>query len=334
MIIFYKQAMEKLSALPGVEAVAANSNLPLSGETENGRSTFTLEGQSADEQQKNPYINDLRVSPNYFQTMGIPLVNGRFFNDYDTRDSLRVGIISERLANLIFPGKDPIGRRLKVGDVDSQSKWTTIVGVVGNVKHEQIAGEASLDLYISYQQVPDSNMYLLMRTKSKPAGLSSAAAIEIWSIDGEQSSFNFMMMEERIANSIWQRRLSGTLFLIFAALALTLAAVGIYGVISYSVSQRTREIGIRMALGASSGIVLRMVLKEALKIILVGGGLGIIAAFTLTRIMTSLLYGVSATDPVTFLAVPLLLSAVALLAAFIPARRAAQVDPMVALRSE
>ena len=334
MVAFYKQAMEKLSALPGVESVAANSNLPLTGETEIGKSTFTVEGQSVDEQQQNPYINDLRVSSNYFQTIGIPLVKGRFFNEYDTRNSLRVGIISDRLANLIFSGQDPIGRRLKVGGIDSKATWTTIVGVVGSVKHEQVAGESGLDLYVSYQQVPDGNMYLVMRTKAEPRGLSEAATREIWGIDPEQSTFNFMTMEERIADTIWQRRLSGALFVMFAVIALALAAVGIYGVMSYSVSQRTREIGIRMALGASSRVVLRMVLREALKLMLIGGAVGIGAAFALTRVITSMLYGVSATDPITFLAVPLLLSGVALIAALVPALRAARVDPMIALRAE
>ncbi|HXG64362.1 MAG TPA: ABC transporter permease, partial [Blastocatellia bacterium] len=331
---FYQQAMERLTALPGVTAVAANSNLPLSGETEAGKLTVTVEGQSVEEQLGNPYVNDLRVSPNYFQVMGILLLKGRFFSESETTKTPLAAIVSQRLAERLWPRQELIDKRLKIGPPHSQGRWMTVVGVVGNVKHEQISGDAGLDLYVSYLQVPDGNMYLLMRTKVPPLTLADAATKVIWSVDEEQSTFDIRTMEDRIADTIWQRRVSGTLFTIFAALAVILAAVGIYSVMSYSVSQRTREIGIRMALGAQTADALKMVLGEVLQLTLIGGGIGLAGAFILARFVSSLLYGVSANDPLTFVSVLLLLAAVALAAGFIPARRAARVDPMVALRYE
>jgi putative ABC transport system permease protein len=303
---FFKQLLERLAALPGAEAAAMTSNLPLSSERQEGKLTFTIEGQSADEQQRNPFLNDLRVSPNYFQTMGIPLIAGRTLNEFDTTNTDRVGVISQRLAERMFPNQNPIGKRLKVGDLLSQSQWTTIVGVVRNVKHEEIAGDGGMDLYVSYQQVGDSNMYLLLRTKVPPLNLADAATRAVWASDPEQSVFNVAAMEARIADTVWQRRLSGTLFLVFAGLALALAAIGIYGVMSYAVSQRTREIGIRLAMGAQTRDVLKLVIGQGAKLIALGLGTGLLIA----------------------------LGAVALAACWIPARRATKVDPMIALRTE
>jgi putative ABC transport system permease protein len=199
---FFQQLLDRLAALPGVESAAMTSNLPLSSERQEGKLTFTLEGQSAEEQQRNPYLNDLRVSPNYFPTIGVRLIKGRFLNEFDSAETERVGVVSQRLAERAWPGQDPIGKRLKVGGVNSQSKWTTIVGVVGDVKHEEIAGEGGLDLYVSYQQVGDSNMYLLLRTKVTPMALAEAVTRAVWASDSEQSTFNIVTMEERIADTI------------------------------------------------------------------------------------------------------------------------------------
>jgi putative ABC transport system permease protein len=331
---FYQQLLERLAALPGVESAAITSNLPLSSERQEGKLTFTIEGQSAEEQQRNPYLNDLRISPNYFQTIGVRLIKGRFLNEFDTAETERVGVISRQLAERAWPGQDPIGKRLKVGGVNSQSKWTTIVGVGGDVKHEEITGEGGLDLYVSYRQIGDSNMYLLLRTKVAPMALAEAATRAVWAGDPEQSTFNIVTMEERIADTIWQRRLSGALFIVFAALALVLASVGVYGVMSYVVSQRRREIGVRMAMGARPRDVLTLVIGQGAKLIAAGLGAGLIVAFIASRIISSLLYQVSATDPLTYLVVPLLLAAVALAACYIPARRAMKADTMTALRVE
>lgn len=331
---FFRQLLERLSALPGVEAAAMTSNLPLSSERQEGKLTFTVDGQSPDEQQHNPFVNDLSVSPNYFQTMGVELLRGRALNEFDTANTDRVGVISQRLAERAFPNQDPIGKRLKVGGVDSKAKWTTIVGVARDVKHEEVAGEGGLDLYVSANQVGDSSMYLLLRTKVPPQSLTDAATRAVWAADPEQSAFNIVTMEERIADTIWQRRLSGTLFLVFAGLALALASIGIYGVMSYGVSQRTREIGIRLAMGAQGSDVLKLIIVQGAKLVAIGLGLGLGIAFAFAKVMTGLLYQVSAADPIIYLLVPLLLAAVALLACYIPARRAMRVDPMIALRAE
>jgi putative ABC transport system permease protein len=238
------------------------------------------------------------------------------------------------MAERIFAGEEPLGRRLKVGPTSSQSRWLTIVGIVGDTRHEEITGDAGIDLYVSYLQFPDANMYALVQTRVPPISLAKAAEEVIWSVDAEQSTFDIQSMEERIASRIWQQRLSGTLFVIFACLAVALAAIGIYGVMSYTVSQRTREIGIRQALGAQASAIIGMVIGESLKLVGAGIVVGLVAALAMTRLMKSLLYGVSAADPLIFSAVPLVLAAVALIAALIPALRAARVDPMIALRRE
>jgi putative ABC transport system permease protein len=331
---FFQQLLQRLTAMSGVEAVALTSNLPLSGETQEGKTTFTIEGQSAAEQQRNPYLNDLRVSPDYLRAMGIPLLRGRFFNEFDTTKTERVGVISRRFADLAFPGQDPIGKRIKVGGVDSKAQWTNIIGLVGDVKHEQIASDGGLDLYVSYQQVLDSNMYLLLRTKVPPLTLADQTTREVWASDPEQSTFNIVAMETRVADTIWQLRLSGTLILIFAGLALVLSAIGIYGVMSYTVSQRNRELGIRIAMGATRRDVLRLIIIQGLKLIALGVGFGLLAAFAVSRIMRGLLYSVSPTDLLTFLLVPLFLTGVAIVACLIPAHRATRVDPLGALRNE
>lgn len=331
---FFQQLMGRLSALPGVEAAAMTSNLPLASERQEGKLTFTIEGQSADEQQRNPFANNLHVSPNYFSALGIRLLAGRYLNDADTANTDRVAVISQRMAERMFPRQDPIGKRLKVGAVTSEAQWATIVGVVGNVKHEAIASDGGFDLYTSYQQVVDSNMYLLLRTKVPPHTLAAAATQAVWAGDPEQSAFNIVTMEERIADTVWQRRLAGTLFLVFAGLALLLAAIGIYGVMAYTVSQRTREIGIRMALGAQPQEVSRMIVGQGARLIALGLGIGLVVALLGSRLIHSLLYGISSADPLVYVSVLAMLTAVALLACWLPARRASQVDPMISLRTE
>jgi putative ABC transport system permease protein len=343
---FYKRVIEEVERLPGVEAAAFNDSLPLAGQDVHegaNRLNIQIEGQSLDELQRNPYVNAQIVSYGYFRAMKIPLLAGRFFDERDREQTTPMAIISERVAENLWPGQDPVGKRLKLtgrgqnyhpGDDNATEPWLTVAGVAGNVRQRGVMSEPGMDVYVCDQQILSPESYIVVRTSIEPLTLTEAVKQAVWSVDPEQSVFDIKPMRQRVLNTIWQQRLSGIVLMLFAGLALTMAAVGIYGVLSYSIGQRTREIGIRMALGASSSVVLKMVLKEALKLILVGGGFGIIASFTLTRIMTSLLFGISATDPVTFLAVPLLLSAVGLLAAFIPARRAARVDPMVALRSE
>jgi putative ABC transport system permease protein len=266
--------------------------------------------------------------------MGVPLVSGRYLNDFDVTAAERVYVVSERLAQRMFPGQDAAGRRVKAGALDSTSKWGTIAGVVRDVKHDALTGDGGLDLYSSYQQLPDANMYVLLRAASEPLALAEPATRVVWSLDPDQSTFNLTTMERRIAGAIWQRRVSGALFVIFALLALALAAIGIYGVMSYATEQRTREIGVRLAMGAQTRDVLRLVIGQGARLIALGLGAGLVVAFAVTRLMTSLLYQVSAVDPMTFALAPLLLAAVALAACYLPARRATKVDPIVALKCE
>jgi putative ABC transport system permease protein len=218
--------------------------------------------------------------------------------------------------------------------VDSKSQWTTIVGVVGDVKHEQIASDSGLDLYVSYQQVLDANMYLLLRTKKPPLIAADQATREVWASDPEQSTFNIVAMDTRVADAVWQRRMSGTLILIFAGLALALSVIGIYGVMSYMVTQRTRELGIRMAMGATPKNVLQLVLLQGARLIGLGIAIGLLGSFVVSRAISSVLYNVSPSDPVTYLLVPLFLGGFALVACWIPARRATKITPLVALRNE
>ena len=332
--LFYRQLLERVATLPGVESAALTTNLPLSGETETGKNHFSIEGQSADQQQLNPFLNDLLVSPSYFSVMGVRMIKGRALSDQDTEKTERVGVVSQRFAETMFPGQDPIGRRYKMGKLDSPSKWTTVVGVVGNVRHEKIDGDGGIDSYVSLQQVQDSNFYLVIRTQLEPTSLARAVTAEVQSLDPDQSTFDAQIMEQRIADTIWQQRVSGTLFVIFALLAFVLAGVGIYGIVSYSVSQRTREIGIRMALGAESSRVIKMILGEALVLFSAGAVAGLLFAFVLSRVIGGLLYQVSPRDPLTFIAAPVVLAVVSVIAAVIPGLRASRIDPMSALRQE
>ena len=332
--LFFQQLLGRLKAISGVESAALTSNLPLSGETQEGKTSITLEGQSVNEQQRNPYVNDLRVSPDYLRAMGVPLLRGRFLNEFDTAKTERVGVVSRRLAELMWPGQDPIGKRLKVGGLDSKAQWTNIVGVAGDVKHEQIANDGGFDLYVSYQQVLDSNMYLVLRTRVPPLSLADQVTHEVWASDPEQSTFNIAAMDTRVADTIWQRRMSGTLILIFAGLALALSAIGIYGVMSYAVSRRTRELGIRIAVGATPSEVWKIITLHGAKLIGLGLGIGLAGALVASRVISGLLYTVSPFDPITFLFVPLFLIAVAFVACLIPALRAAKIDPLIALRNE
>lgn len=331
---FTRQLLERLSVLPGVEGAEVTSNLPLSGEAEEGKITFTLEGQSWDQQQKNPYINDISISPGYFRLMQIPLLQGRLFEESDQVNSMRVGIVSRRFAERIWPGQNPLGKRLKVGSPDSQAQWTTIIGIVGNVKHENVTGDEGLDLYVSYRQVNTENVYVLLKSRMNPARLGEEATKAVWRIDADQSTFDVQTMEQRIAEILWQRRISGMLVILFAALAIVLAGIGIYGVMSYSVRQRTREIGIRIALGAKGTDVQKMVLREVLTLAVIGGAVGLPGAFVLSWFMSSLFYKVSPLDLPTYVGVPILLLLVAVAAGFLPAYRASRVDPIDALRSE
>jgi putative ABC transport system permease protein len=343
---FYRRVVEEVERIPGVEAAAFNDSLPLGGQDVRegaNKLTVEIEGQSRSEQERNPYVNAQIVNHGYFRAMKIPLSAGRFFDDSDRMQTERVVVISERLAERFWPGQNPLGRRIRLGERSenyrhdgntNEEPWYVVTGISGNVRQRGILSEAGLDVYLCDQQEFSPESYLAVRATVEPLMLAEAVKRAVWKVDPEQSVFDIQTMEQRVLNTIWQQRLAGVVFALFAGLALALAAVGIYGVMSYAVSQRTREIGVRMALGARVPDVLKMVLGEGLKLTLIGVAIGLIVALVMAQLMKSLLYGVGAIDPLTFVGAPALLAATAMVACWIPARRAAKTDPMIALRAE
>ncbi|PYL46875.1 MAG: ABC transporter permease [Verrucomicrobia bacterium] len=330
---FFAEVARRVQTLPGVRSVAVAGNLPL---TINGDSTFiAVEGIPDPPVDQWPDVIYRTVGPGYFATMGIPLVRGRDLNDQDTLDTAPVVVISEKTAKHYWPNEDPIGKRLKPGATTNTTPWRTVIGVVKDVRQNDFIAEPKMQMYFSYRQMKDLGANaLVVRTSVDPLSLGTSVRNTIWSVDKDQTVANIDSMEHIVASAVARQRFSMLLLAIFAGLALVLAAVGIYGVMSYSVAQQTREIGIRIALGAQRRDVLRMTVKEGLKLVGVGLLIGLISAFVLTRVMESLLFGISATDPVTFGIICVVLLMVAALASYIPALRATTVDPMVALRAQ
>ncbi len=330
-VAFYTKLLERVAQLPGVSSSAAISVLPLTGS--NVSTSPRVEGRPEPDEGERSEVQLRSVSPGYFRTMGIPLLQGRDFSTRDDEDAQGVVVISEAGARRLFGSKDAaMGERLDyVGDMEIHS-WSEIVGVVGDVHESGLDQEATAEVYAPYRQLPSAFMSVVTRSALDPTNLTNAIRREVQAIDKDQPILEARTMNERIAESIAARRFSMQLFAVFAGIALVLAVVGIYGVMSYTVARRTHEIGIRMALGAGRGDVLHMVVGQGMILAAVGISIGVIAAFALTRVISSMLYGVSATDPVTFVGVAMLLTIVALVACYIPARRATKVDPMVALR--
>jgi putative ABC transport system permease protein len=327
---FYQQAFAGIKAIPGVEAVGSTSNPPLSGSV--ARTVFVIEGRSYGPAQE-PLGTVSAVTPDYFMTMKIPLLAGRYFTELDTIGSPGVVIIDELLAQRYFAGENPIGRRISIG---GGRQWREIVGIVGHVKHDGLdEGQGDLQYYSpTYQGDQETGQRIVVRSRSDPLTLVSAVQDAIQKIDKDQPIFRVTSMMQNVRATTAQRRFLVLLLSIFAVTALALAAIGLYGVIAYSVSRRTHEIGIRMALGAQAADVLRLIIGQGLRLILIGIALGLAGALALTRMLADLLFDVSPRDPITFAAIPLLLVGVALLASYLPARRATKVDPMVALRHE
>ena len=349
--IFMEQLTARLASLPGVVAVGATTHLPLSGE--DGSRSFTVAGDEGRDAGEKLVAEYRAVTPDYLRTMRIPLRAGRYFtaldrNEYFTTDGRRVDgypnrergerdapgvvIINETLARRSFAGSNPLGRRIVIDDGPPRER--EIIGVVGDVKHFSLEDATKPELYLPYAQRPTQNQTLVIRAESDPTALVAAVRGEVRALDKDLPLYGVKTMEDYLDESVAARRLNMLLVGVFASVALLLAAVGIYGVISHSVTERTREIGVRMALGARSQDVLRLVLRRGMTLALAGVGAGLTGAAALTWLMRNLLFGVSATDPVTFIVVALSLTIVALLACYVPARRAAKVDPMVALRVE
>jgi putative ABC transport system permease protein len=332
---FYDEVLRRVKELPGVENAGMISFLPLSFSGINF--AFTIEGQSAPGDSNLPLAVYRVVSADYFSTMEIPLMRGRSFDGHDTQDSSAVIVINRQLAERFWPNEEPIGKRLKIGPADSPNPWATVVGVVGDVRQAGLYGDQKLEMYAPYNQ--DRRGFvaprdLIVRTRSNPASFAAAVRESVWSVDKDQPVSNIKTMDQVLFGTVSRERFQTLLLTIFASLALVLACVGLYGVISFAVAQRTHEIGVRMALGARGGDVLKMVLNQGMTLTLIGIALGLISAFLATRLMSAMLYEVTATDPLTFLGVAGLLIVVAFLACFVPARRATKVDPLVALRYE
>ncbi|HEV7475787.1 MAG TPA: ABC transporter permease [Pyrinomonadaceae bacterium] len=329
---FYHQALERIAAVPNVQSAAVISPLPLGGSFE--AYTFDIAGRPPFPPGQQPSSDSRVISADYFRTMSIPVKQGRAFTDQDREKTTPVVIINETFARLYFPGQEAVGQRIIPMD---QAKPITreIVGVVGDVRHAGLDADSGAEYYIPYQQASVDNLTIVARSSAgNPSSLGPSLREVIRSIDKDQPIFNLRTMTQLLDESIAQRRFNLTLLGGFSLLALVLASIGIYGVMSYSVAQRTREIGVRIALGAQARDVLRMILGQGLILTLIGLGLGLAGAFALTRFLATLLFGVTATNPWAYTVVSLVLGAVALVACLIPARRATKVDPLIALRYE
>ena len=330
----YRQLWERLSTLPGVTAAGGVSALPLSQMMAWG--PITVEGRAPAPGEA--FINtDIRVvGGDYFRAMEIPLLAGRLFSEHDTRETDRVIIVDEHLARELWPGQDPLGKRVRSGgfDASSDSPWLTVVGVVGRIRQDRLDAESRIALYHPHTQYPARAMNVALRSRAAAGRLSAAVRREIKALDPDLPIYGLRTMVDRVHESLARRRFSMLLLSLFAGLALVLGIVGTYGVMAYQVSQGTRELGIRLALGASPRGLMAFVLGQGLAVALAGAVVGLVAALALTRMMQSLLFGIEATDPVTFLAVPGLLVLAALCASYLPARRAAAIDPAVSLRSD
>ncbi|MFL6275047.1 MAG: ABC transporter permease [Blastocatellia bacterium] len=329
VIAFYQRLSERVQALPGVETVATSYLLPLSSNAL-GWGPLLIYGYVPKDAQELIISNEGFISPDYFQTLGIPLTRGRTFDERDKKGAPDVAIVDEHLAERFWPGEDPIGKRVKRGS----GSWRTVVGVVRYEKEFSAEDEPLIRVYYPVNQIPVGTRYVIARVSTDPVKLTATVSEEIHALDPELPVFEVSTMDQRLYEALARRRFSMLLLGVFAALALLLAITGVYGVMSYWVTQRTHEIGIRMALGAEQRNILRLVIRQASLLVAAGIATGLTAAFGLTRLMASLLFAVSATDRLTFVLVSALLGGVALLASYLPARRASKVEPIIALRYE
>jgi putative ABC transport system permease protein len=327
---FLQQVLEGLKTLPGVEFAGATHRLPLRG---NSGMSFQIEGRPAPAPGESLGVNWRSISPDYFRTMGAPLIAGRTFTEEEGWQKMSAVIINQATQRRYWPDENPLGKRIRQGGAPD-SPWVTIVGVAADVKESGLNADTAAGLYLPYVLAPAPAMTLVLRTKTEPLSLAASASAEIRRVDPEQAVSNISTLEQLLSETVAQPRFNTGLLAIFSLLALLLAAVGIYGVMSYAVAQRTQEIGLRMALGAEPRDVLKLMVGQGMKLVAVGLALGLLSALGLTRWLETLLFDVEATDPLTYAVIAATLAAVALLACYLPARRAMAVDPLVALRRE
>jgi putative ABC transport system permease protein len=328
---FYDQAMERLRAAPGIEGVAMVSTLPLASSDRRG---FHIQDRPLANESEAPSPDTYSVSPDYFSVMRIPLKRGRLFDSKDRAGAPGVALISESCAKVVFPNEDPIGKHIQLGGRDDKKEWLTIVGIVGNVRQYGFDQPSNMEAYIPIAQNIQFGFNLIARTDGDPLRFEQTVRQAFLSVDNTQPLYQVRPLEDYVAYSQSARRFTLLLLALFGVVAMTLAVIGIYGVISYTVSLRTRELGIRMALGADRLDVVEMILRHGLKLVAVGLAFGFLASLLLTRFLSALLFQVGPEDVSISAAVTLALAIVALLANYLPARRASQVDPMVALRYE
>jgi len=331
---FFQHALERIRSLPGVQHAASIYPLPLSSGS-GFQLSFVVAGRPVPKPGEEQSAHVRFISPDYFRTMEIPALKGRAFTEQDGIDDQRVAVVNREMASRIWPGVDPLGQRLTFGDpTQPTAKWMTVVGVVADVRGSNLGNESEMELYCSQYQNPSSEAALVVRTAADPLSLVAPIRRALQEIDGDLPLDKVQTMEQVVSSSLAQNRVKTVLLGIFAALALVLAAVGVYGLVSFSVAQRTHEIGIRIALGARRVEVLAMIIRQGMKLIAIGLAVGLGGAFASSRLLADQVYKVSVVDPLTYIGVPVVLTAVALLANWLPARRATRVDPLAALRSE
>ncbi len=331
-VAFFREVTHRLRSLPGVKDAGAAMVLPMNPVGIDFDVPWYREGEPEPQRANAPKAKFRSATPEYLRTIGIPLIRGRMFTDRDLHDSPRVVIINRALADRAWPGESPVSKQLRFFWAD----WQTyeVVGVVGDTRSYGLASDWQAELFVPHAQIPYTVMNIVIRTTHDPALVSDQARRVILGIDSSQPPHSITTMAELLSGSLARERFSVALLEILSGLALLLAAVGIYGALSYTVSQRTHEIGVRIALGARARDVLGMIIKQGLTLALIGVGAGLVCAYPLTHTMEDLLFGVSASDPLTFAAVALMLIIVALLACYLPARRAAKTDPNVTLKCE
>jgi putative ABC transport system permease protein len=333
VIAFYDQLLDRIKSLPAVRSAAIRTYIPIAANEGYANRSFSIEGRLTSLADRPTAFYNC-VSPDFFHTMEIPILKGRPFDKQDVKNGQNVIIINDTLARRDFPGEDPIGKRMTYKANPKEEDWVMVVGIVKDTKPRALDGEPVAEMYTPFAQQPDSSMAFMIRTTSKPEGIIAAVRQTVQSLDKYQPVYGIRTLESVMSEAVAKPRFRTFLLGVFAVVALILAMVGIYGVMSYSVTQRTHEIGIRVALGAQGSDVLKLVIGYGMALAFVGVGIGLVASFALTRVMSQFLFGINPTDPLTFTVIVLLLSGVALLACFLPARRAMKIDPIIALRCE